>query len=132
MGEAMNKWIDSACEANGIKIHYLRTGGDKPPVVLLHGLIANGACWAPLARALEKDYDVIMPDARGHGKSSVPEQGYCYEMLATDVLSLIENLGLAIPVLIGHSMGGMTAAWSAVGIPRKSEDLSWSIQLFYL
>jgi len=76
----------------------------------LHGLTANGACWTPLARALEKDYDVIMPDARGHGKSSAPNNGYCYDNLAFDVLSLIEVLELVNPVLIGHSMGGMTAA----------------------
>jgi N-formylmaleamate deformylase len=106
----MDKWTTSTCEANGINIHYLRTGGDKPPVVLLHGLTANGACWTPLARALEEDYDVIMPDARGHGNSSAPAQGYCYDNLAADVLILIKTLGLATPILIGHSMGGMTAA----------------------
>lgn len=109
-GDAMNKWTTGTCEANGINIHYLRTGGDKPPVVLLHGLILNGACWTPLARSLEEDYDVIMPDARGHGNSSAPDQGYSYNDLAADVLSLIEALGLVTPVLIGHSMGGMTAA----------------------
>jgi len=106
-------WTTGTCKANGINIHYLRTGGDKPPVVLLHGLMTNGACWTPLARALEEDYDVIMPDARGHGNSSAPDQGYCYDNLAADALSLIEALRLVSPVLIGHSMGGMTAALAA-------------------
>lgn len=106
----MARWTTGTCEANGINIHYHRTGGNKPPVVLLHGLMMNGACWAPLARALEEDYDVVMPDARGHGSSSALDQGYCYDNLAADVLNLIEALGLATPVLIGHSMGGMTAA----------------------
>jgi len=58
----MTDWTTGICEANGINVHYVRTGGDKPPVVLLHGLMLNGACWTHLARALEKDYDVIMPD----------------------------------------------------------------------
>src|SRR6478672_6710571 len=106
----MNEWTARSCEANGITIHYRRTGGDKPPVVLLHGLMTNGACWTPLARALEKDYDVIMPDARGHGKSGVPDHGYRYDDLAADVESLIDTLGLTTPVVLGHSMGGMTAA----------------------
>lgn len=106
----MGRWITGTCEANGINIHYLRTGGDKPSVILLHGLMTSGACWTPLARTLEEDYDVIMPDARGHGNSCAPGHGYSYETLATDVLSLIEVLGLANPVLLGHSMGGMTAA----------------------
>ena len=119
----MNKWPAGSCEANGINIHYLRTGGDKPPVVLLHGLMTNGACWTPLARALEGDYDVVMPDARGHGNSSAPGQGYCYENLAADVLSLIEALGLTTPVLIGHSMGGMTAAVIANRDPKRLRGL---------
>lgn len=106
----MTNWIRGACEANGIDIHYLRTGGDKPPLIALHGLIGSGACWTPLARALEDGYDVIMPDARGHGASSAPPHGYLYRDHASDVVGLIKALGLAAPVLLGHSMGGMTAA----------------------
>ena len=83
----------------------------------------NGACWTFLARALEEDYDVIMPDARGHGNSSAPCEGYCYDNLADDVLSLIEALGLAAPVLIGHSMGGMTAAVVASQNPKRLKGL---------
>lgn len=114
----MDSWTTGTCEANGISIHYLRTGGDKPPVVLLHGLMTSGACWTPLARILEDDYDVVMPDARGHGSSSTPTQGYSYDNLAADVLGLIEALKLNAPVLIGHSMGGMTAAVAACQNPK--------------
>lgn len=98
------------CEVNGIEIHYLRTGGRKPPLVLLHGLAGNGACWTPLARSLAHEYDVVMPDARGHGDSSTPLQGYGYEDQASDMVELIQKLGLSKPILLGHSMGGMTAA----------------------
>jgi N-formylmaleamate deformylase len=106
----MTSWTSAVCKANGIDIHYLRTGGDKPPVVLLHGLTGSGACWSLLARALENEFDVVMPDARGHGNSSTPLNGYRYEDYARDVVGLIEALGLAESVLLGHSMGGMTAA----------------------
>src|ERR1700690_4458494 len=106
----MTNWTSAVCEANGIDIHYLRTGGAKPPLVLLHGLTGSGACWSPLARALETEFDVVMPDARGHGNSSTPLNGYRYEDHARDVVGLIQGLGLAAPVLLGHSMGGMTAA----------------------
>ena len=101
------------CEANGINIHYLRTGGCKPPLVLLHGLTGNGTCWTPLARSLGCEYDVVMPDARGHGNSSTPLHGYRYEDHAGDVIELIRELGLSAPILLGHSMGGMTAAMVA-------------------
>jgi pimeloyl-ACP methyl ester carboxylesterase len=103
-------WSTGDCETNGINIHYTRTGGGKPPLILLHGLAANGPCWAALAHAIEGDYDVIMPDARGHGRSSVPDYGYRYEDLANDVVGLIEALRLPPTILIGHSMGGMVAA----------------------
>ena len=106
----MTTWIREVCETNGINTHYLRTGGAKPPVVLLHGLMGSGTCWAPLARALEGEFDVVMPDARGHGGSSAPPHGYRYDDLASDVVGLIRGLELARPVLLGHSMGGMTAA----------------------
>lgn len=119
----MTNWTEKYCEVNGINIHYRRTGGDKPPVVLLHGLLTNGACWIPLARTLEGDYDVIMPDARGHGKSSAPTQGYTYDNLANDVLGFIEALRLNAPVLIGHSMGGLTAAVVASRYPQGLRGL---------
>ena len=114
----MTDWETGYCETNGIHIHYTRTGGSKPPLLLLHGLTANGACWTALAHAIERDYDVIMPDARGHGKSSVPDYGYRYEDLANDVVGLIEALRLPPPILIGHSMGGMTAAVVASRNPK--------------
>ncbi len=116
-------YFSRTCKANGIDVHYRRTGGGKPPVVLLHGLMLNGACWTSLARAIEKDYDVIMPDARGHGNSSAPDHGYRYEDLAADVESFIDALGLDVPVLLGHSMGGMTAAVVASRNPKRLRGL---------
>ncbi len=106
----MTTWIRGFCEAGDATIHYLRTGGARPPLVLLHGLTGNGTCWSPLARSLEGEFDVVMPDARGHGKSSAPLHGYRYADHASDVVGLIQKLGLAAPILLGHSMGGMTAA----------------------
>ena len=109
----MTTWKSGVCETNGISLHYLRTGGARPPVVLLHGLIGSGACWTPVARVLEGECDVVMPDARGHGGSSTPPHGYRYDDHASDVVGLIQGLGLSRPVLMGHSMGGMTAAVAA-------------------
>ena len=76
-----------------------------------------------VAHAIEGDYDVIMPDARGHGKSSVPDYGYRYEDHANDVVGLIEALRLPPPILIGHSMGGMTAAVVASRNPKLLRGL---------
>ncbi len=106
----MTRWTNGSCRAGGVEIHYLRTGGSGRPVVLLHGLTGSGACWTPLARGLEGEYDLVMPDARGHGSSGAPSDGYRYEDHASDVEALIRALDLRAPILLGHSMGGMTAA----------------------
>jgi N-formylmaleamate deformylase len=106
----MTTWTSGICDTNGVHLHYLRTHGAMYPVVLLHGLTADGACWTPVARALEGEFDVVMPDARGHGESSAPHRGYRYDDHASDVEGLVRGLGLSRPVLLGHSMGGMTAA----------------------
>lgn len=91
-------------------MHYLRTGGGKPPLIALHGLMGSSACLSPLAGTLEAHFDIILPDARGHGKSSKPGEGYLYGAHADDVIGLIEALQLNAPIVLGHSMGGMTAA----------------------
>ncbi|TGE28144.1 alpha/beta fold hydrolase [Hymenobacter metallicola] len=119
----MTTWPAAICDRNGIRIHYTRTGGDKPPIVLLHGLMTNGLCWTELVRTLEAEYDVIMPDARGHGQSSVPTAGYRYEDHAADLIGLIQALRLPTPVLLGHSMGGMTAAVVANQAPTLLRGL---------
>jgi pimeloyl-ACP methyl ester carboxylesterase len=75
--------------------------------------MGSGASWTPLAQALEGDFDVVMPDARGHGRSGAPEVGYSYDEHASDVLGLVRHLQLRRPVFVGHSMGGMTAAVAA-------------------
>ncbi|MBL4937876.1 alpha/beta hydrolase [Clostridium sp. YIM B02515] len=119
----MNYWNIEVCETNGINIHYTRTGGNKPPLILLHGLMTNGECFTGLAHVFEKEYDVIMPDARGHGNSSVPDFGYRYEDHANDVIGLINTLRLTPPILLGHSMGGMIAAVVASRKPNLLRGL---------
>ncbi len=58
----MAHWFIGETIANGIGIHYHRTGGDKPALVLSHGSTDNGLFWTRAARSLERDYDVIMYD----------------------------------------------------------------------
>jgi pimeloyl-ACP methyl ester carboxylesterase len=113
----MAEWFSGDIVANGIRIHYYRTGGGKPPVVLSHGATDDGLCWTPVARALEPDYDVIMPDARGHGLSQAPEGGYTATERAADLAGLIRALGLDKPAAGGHSMGAATTLHLAAGYP---------------
>ncbi|MGQ9829816.1 MAG: alpha/beta fold hydrolase [Roseiflexus sp.] len=91
----------------------LYRGGRGPAVVLAHGLTDHARYWAPLARALAIDYDVIAYDARGHGLSDSSPDGYSLDLLAADLIALVEALGLTQPAVIGHSMGASTAAIGA-------------------
>jgi pimeloyl-ACP methyl ester carboxylesterase len=76
--------------------------------VLAHGFSEDGLVWAALAEALEATYDIIMPDARGHGRSDPADTGLGTADLASDLQGIIVALGLAKPAVLGHSMGGMT------------------------
>ncbi len=104
----MSSWFEGDVVANGIKQHYARTGGDKPVLVLAHGATDNGLCWTRLGQALEGEYDVVMPDARGHGRSDAPEHAYGSVDQAADLAALIDALGLGQPAVGGHSMGART------------------------
>ena len=113
----MADWFSGDVVANGIRIHYYRTGGDKPPLVLSHGATDSGLCWTPVAKLLESDYDVIMPDARGHGLSEAPVAGYNSEERAADLAEFIQVLRLEKPAIGGHSMGAQTSFYLAASYP---------------
>lgn len=104
----MTQWHSDNIVTNGIHVHYTRTGGAKPPVVLAHGFSDDGLCWTPVAEELAPDYDVIMVDARGHGRSAAPETGYGPLEMAADLAGVLTGLGLHKPAILGHSMGGST------------------------
>jgi N-formylmaleamate deformylase len=110
-------WQTGYVETNGLRLHYTRTGGDKPPIVLAHGVTDAGPCWTPVADALAADYDAIMVDARGHGHSDAPERGYGPAEQADDLAGVIGALGLERPVVLGHSMGAATALVLAGAYP---------------
>ena len=123
-------WASHYIETNHIKLHYHRTGGDKPVLVLSHGITDSGLCWTRLVRALEADYDLIMVDARGHGLSARPESGYGTSDHAADLAGLVRALSLQQPALLGHSMGAATVASFGAAYPELAgrlllEDPPW-------
>jgi pimeloyl-ACP methyl ester carboxylesterase len=111
-------WTDGFVIANGIRIHYWRTGGEKPALVLAHGFSDNGLCWTALAKELEDRYDVIMPDARGHGLSDPGSESDAADVQADDLNGFIQQLKLTKPIVMGHSMGAAAAASFAAKYPE--------------
>ncbi len=88
---------------------YYREVGAGTPLLLLHGLTLSGLMWTPQIRELSKKYRVVIPDLRGHGKSSVPDRGYSFHNYAIDIKQLFDHLDLQKVHIIGLSLGGAIA-----------------------
>lgn len=115
--DAPSNWTDGYVLTNGIRIHYWRTGGDKPVMIMAHGSSDNGLCWACLAMELEADYDIIMYDARGHGLSDPPTPADSANAQSEDLAGLIRELNIEHPIIMGHSMGSSSVALFAATYP---------------
>ncbi len=124
------QWQQGIIPINNSYLHYYRAGhGEKEPILLVHGFSDNGLCWAPVARELEKKYDVIMPDMRSHGLSARIREAEPID-LTSDLAGLIQSLGLSRPILVGHSMGAMIAFQMGIRYPGLAkaivlEDPPW-------
>ena len=98
-------WTQGDVLVKEAPLHYYRTGdGSKPSLILQHGFSDDGLCWLQTALDLEADYDILMPDARGHGLSARVTPGEKIDM-ASDLAEIIRLLALQKPIVAGHSMG---------------------------
>lgn len=106
----------------GATLHY-ETWGDpeSPPVVLLHGFTADHRMWLPQVEALSRDYYVVAPDLRGHGRSadSGDPGGWTIATYAEDLRGLLDTLGADRCAPVGCSFGGMVALQFAVTWPER-------------
>jgi 3-oxoadipate enol-lactonase len=101
------------------EIAYRRSGSGRP-LVLLHPLALSGAVWGDFAGRLSETFDVIAPDARGHGDSGWDGEPFGLDDLADDVAMLLDGLGLPSASIIGMSMGGSTAVSFAGRYPDRA------------
>lgn len=114
----MAEWQRGKVAANGINLAYTRTGGDKSPLLLAHGITDSGLCWRRVADVMQQYFDVVMVDARGHGESDKPESGYSAAEHAADLVGVIGALHLENAVVMGHSMGATSLAILAAEHPE--------------
>jgi pimeloyl-ACP methyl ester carboxylesterase len=109
---------------NGVKIHYLKAGTGKRPLVLLHGFGETSRMWIPLFEEFGHDYTIIAPDIRGLGDSSRPASGYDKKTAAVDIRELVKSLGYERIDLVGHDIGLMVAYAYAAQYPNEVEKLA--------
>lgn len=105
--------------------HYYVLGSNtKNRIVFLHGLMAFAANWRKIANRLESDFQCLIYDQRGHGRSFKPETGYLPIDFAEDLNTITEELGWKEFHLVGHSMGARVAMVFAHQFPEKVKTLT--------
>lgn len=108
-----------------MNLHFREYGrpGAGPSVILMHGLFGSAGNWHSIARRLEAEHHLIVPDLRNHGRSSHAEAAG-YEAMAGDVLQLLDRLGIGSAAPVGHSMGGKVALWLALEHGERVERVA--------
>jgi pimeloyl-ACP methyl ester carboxylesterase len=94
-------------DVNGISIYYA-IYGHGAPVILLHGGLANSDYWGKQVKALvDANHSVVLMDSRGHGRSTRDSKPYGYDLMADDVVALMDNLKIARADVVGWSDGAI-------------------------
>ena len=109
---------------NDIKMYYAifnKTG--KDPVFLLHGGFSNSDTWGFEVPLLSKTHMVIIADSRGHGRSSMSDQPLSYNLMASDVLALMDYLKIRKAAVVGWSDGGIFGLILAIQHPDRISKL---------
>jgi len=110
-------WREQYVQANGVRQHVWRTGGAGPILVALPGFQEIGLTWARVAKRLEHDFDVLMVDFRGQGRTERGTGTYAQALLVEDVAALVGELGAGRASVIGFSNGAGVAAELAATRP---------------
>ena len=107
---------------NGFQMYY-EARGDGDPLLLLHGGMGIGADWRHVFPSNPAGYRVIVPDLRGHGRSTNPGHEFTFKQCANDVGALLDHLGLARVKAIGMSMGAKTLLHLATAQPVRLDAM---------
>jgi pimeloyl-ACP methyl ester carboxylesterase len=119
----MSSSRESTLSVNGIDLHY-RIDGAGEPLLLLHGMMGCAADWVYAGRdEFLREYMLIAPDARGHGRSTNPQKVIKHRQCALDFLALLDHLGVERCRAIGMSFGGNTLLHMATQQPDRIEAM---------
>jgi pimeloyl-ACP methyl ester carboxylesterase len=107
---------------NGIRI-WFAVFGQGSPVILLHGGLANADYWGNQVPTLMKQYRVIVMDSRGHGRSTRNGQPFGYQLMASDVVGLMDYLKIPRAAIVGWSDGAIIGLEIAIRHPERVTKL---------
>ena len=117
-GRTEAKSTGQYAEVNGIDFYY-ETRGVGRPMILLHGGLMSGETFEPILPSLSERHEVITVDLQGHGRTADIDRPIDIRLMADDIAALIDHLGLEKPDLVGHSLGGGVAFFTASKYPEK-------------
>ena len=104
-----------------MKLNFKKSGEGKP-LVILHGLFGSSDNWGSLGKKFAENNLVYLVDLRNHGRSPHSKE-MSYELMADDLLELIEDENINSPIILGHSMGGKAALLFAEKYPKYLDKL---------
>jgi pimeloyl-ACP methyl ester carboxylesterase len=111
-------------KVNGIRLYFARFGAGRP-LVLLHGGLGNSNYWGEVIPLLvDHQFEVIVVDSRGHGRSTRSDEPYSYRLMADDVIALLDYLKLERVDLVGWSDGGIIGLDLAMRQPTRLNHLA--------
>ena len=114
----------STTSVNDLQIHYQLEGLDTGPVLVLVNSIATDLfVWDGVVAALQGSFRILRYDARGQGRTTVTDGPYSIELLANDLIGLLDALALEKVSVCGLSLGAMVGMWLATHRPERIERL---------
>lgn len=114
---------ESTIRINDIDMFY-RQVGEGIPLLLLHGFFGSSQNWVSYFDDLANDFQLIVPDLRGHGRSTNPSGEFTHRQAAADVYGLLDALDISTFRAVGYSSGGVTLLHMAPQQPRRIEAMS--------
>lgn len=109
---------------NDIKMYYaIFNKNGKDPVILLHGGFVSSDIWGFEVPLLLKTHQVIIVDSRGHGRSTMSDRPFSYDLMSSDVLQLMDFLQIKKASIVGWSDGGITGFLLAIHHPERVNKL---------
>ncbi|HXG64232.1 MAG TPA: alpha/beta hydrolase [Blastocatellia bacterium] len=115
--------IGQTVSINGMQMYY-EVHGQGEPLVLLHGFTGSGADWQYIFKEPPDGYRLVIPDLRGHGRSTNPSNQFTFRQSALDVFALLDQLGIERFQAIGLSGGGNTLLHMATQQPERVEAMA--------
>jgi pimeloyl-ACP methyl ester carboxylesterase len=113
----------TTAKINGVDIYY-ELYGEGDPVLLLHGGLANGDQWVSvIPRIADAGHHVVVMDSRGHGRSSFDDRPISYELMASDVLGLMDHLSIDKASIVGWSDGAIIGLELAMHHPERLDKV---------